>query len=310
MQEQRRVAISGASGFVGTRLVSALQDRGWEVARLVRESSSRKPSDLKPGELLWNPSTGLAQPEQLNGFDAIIHLAGRNIAAGRWTQLEKNRIYDSRVLATKQLVKQLAALENRPPVFIGASAVGIYGDCGSEVVDEDFAVGDSFLAEVAEHWEAAAKPLTELNVRVAHGRLAMVLDPAEGAVAKVLPLFRWGLGGRLGSGEQFWSWVAIEDAVDGFCWLLEQSTAIGAYNFCSPEPVTNARFTEALANAVGRPAVLPAPSFALRLAIGEMADALLLCSCRAIPKRLEAEGFSLRYRQLTDYFADNLADKV
>ena len=306
MQEHRRVAVTGASGFVGSRLVLSLRQRGWDVTRLVRKRSAAKTSDLQPGELLWDPSSGLEHPEQLNGFDAVVHLAGRSIAAARWTALEKNRIYDSRVLSTKQLVKQLAALEQRPPVFVGASAVGFYGDCGSDVVDESRPAGDSFLADVAKHWEAAAQPLAEMNVRVAHARLAMVLDPAESALAKMLPLFRWGVGGRLGGGDQYWSWVAIDDVVNGLGWLVENPQASGAYNLCSPKPVTNAQFTTALANAVGRPAIFPAPKFALRLAMGEMADALLLTSCRAVPRRLEEAGFVMRYQELTDYFAEKL----
>ena len=297
----KRVAVTGASGLVGSRVVTALRDRGYEVVRLVRSGNV-----LKADELLWNPASGLARPEQLNGFAAVIHLAGRSIAEARWTEAEKNRIYDSRVTATKRLVKQMLELEQRPPVFVSASAVGLYGDCGDTVVDETQPAGSSFLADVARNWELASAPLVEAGVRVAHARLAMVLERSGGALAKVLPLFRWGLGGRLGSGQQYWSWIAMEDVVSGLCWLLERSEAVGAYNFVAPEPVTNAEFTRVLANAVGRPAVLPAPRIALRTALGEMADALLLTSCRAVPKRLEAEGFAFRYRQLADYFADKL----
>lgn len=298
MSSQRRVAVSGASGFVGSRLVPALQARGYEVLRLVRKSEP-----LQANELLWNPETGLAQPGQLNGLEAVIHLAGRSIASARWSQAEKNRIYDSRVRATKQLVKQLLNLERCPPVFIGASAVGIYGECGEEVVDEMRPAGNDFLAEVARDWEAATRPLVDAGIRVAHARLGIVLDVREGALAKMLPLFRWGLGGRLGSGRQYWSWISIDDVVEGLCWLLENSHASGAYNFVSPQPVTNATFTAQVANAIGRPAVCPAPKFALRLALGEMADALLLTSCRAVPKKLEAEGFAIKHPDLTDYLA-------
>lgn len=296
-----RIAVTGANGLVGSRVVVALKELGFQVVRLVRGGNT-----LKADELLWNPASGLARPEQLSGFAAVIHLAGRSIGEGRWTESEKNRIYDSRVAATKQLVKQLVALEQRPPVFIGASAVGLYGDCGDALVDESHPSGDNFLAEVAKNWESAAAPLSEVGVRVAHARLAMVLEPSGGALAKMLPLFRWGLGGRLGSGRQYWSWIAREDVVSGVCWLLKQPEASGPFNFVSPEPVTNAEFTRVLANAVGRPAVLPAPRIALRMAMGEMANALLLTSCRAVPTRLEAAGFAFRYRQLADYFADKL----
>ena len=248
----------------------------------------------------------LAKPQELNGVGAIIHLAGRNIAAGRWSEAEKNRIYDSRVAATKQLVKQIATLDDRPTVFIGASAVGIYGECGEKTVDESQPPGNDFLSEVARDWEAAAGPLLDMGVRVAHARLGVVLDPSEGALAKMLPLFRWGLGGRLGNGKQYWSWVAIEDVIEGLCWLLENPQATGPYNFVSPQPATNSELTTKLANAIGRPAMFPAPKFALRLALGEMADAILLTSCRAVPKKLLSAGFSFQYPDLTAWLEKKL----
>jgi len=302
MPNQRKIAVSGSSGFVGSRLVTALRSRGYEVIRLLHASSK----SLQPDELVWNSQSGLAKPQALNGIEAIVHLAGRNIAAARWTESEKNRIYDSRVAATTQLVKQLLELDDRPPVFIGASAVGIYGDCGDKIVDESQPAGKDFLSEVARDWEAATLPLRNAGVRVAHTRLGVVLDPNEGALVKMLPLFRWGIGGRLGNGKQYWSWVAIEDVVEGLCWLLENSQASGPYNFVSPEPVTNTEFTAKLANAIGRPAIFPAPKFALRLALGAMADALLLTSCRAVPRKLTAEGFAMRHADLTQYLAQKL----
>ena len=257
MSRQRKIAVSGSSGFVGSRFVAALRSRGYEVIRLLHASTR----SLQPDELLWNSESGLVTPQALNGIEAVVHLAGRNIAAARWTESEKNRIYDSRVTSTKQLVKQLLTLDQRPPVFIGASAVGIYGDCGDKVVDESQPAGTDFLSEVARDWEAATLPLQEAGVRVAHARFGIVLDPAEGALGKMLPLFRWGLGGRLGSGKQYWSWIAIEDVIEGLCWLLENSQASGPYNFVSPQSVTNSEFTTVLANAMGRPAVFPAPKF-------------------------------------------------
>jgi len=302
MPNQRKIAVSGSSGFVGSRLVTALRSRGYEVIRLLHASSK----SLQPDELVWNSQSGLAKPQALNGIEAIVHLAGRNIAAARWTESEKNRIYDSRVAATTQLVKQLLELDDRPPVFIGASAVGIYGDCGDKIVDESQPAGKDFLSEVARDWEAATLPLRNAGVRVAHTRLGVVLDPNEGALAKMLPLFRWGIGGRLGNGKQYWSWVAIEDVVEGLCWLLENSQASGPYNFVSPEPVTNTEFTAKLANAIGRPAIFPAPKFALRLALGAMADAVLLTSCRAVPKKLVADGFTMQHVDLTQYLAQKL----
>jgi uncharacterized protein len=295
MPNPKKIAVSGSSGFVGTRLVTALKDRGYEVIRLLHASKRA----LQPDELIWNSESGLAKPQELNGVGAIIHLAGRNIAAARWSESEKNRIYDSRVTATKQLVKQILTLEDRPTVFLAASAVGIYGECGEQTVDETQPPGTDFLSEVAKDWEAAASPLLEAGVRVANARLGVVLDPSEGALAKMLPLFRWGLGGRLGSGKQYWSWVAIEDVIAGLCWLLENAQATGPYNLVSPQTMTNSEFTTKLANAIGRPAVFPAPKFALRLALGEMADALLLTSCRAVPKKLLSEGFQFQYPDLS-----------
>jgi uncharacterized protein (TIGR01777 family) len=210
------------------------------------------------------------------------------------------------VAATKQIVKQLLTLEQRPPVFIGASAVGIYGDCGDKIVDESQPPGTDFLAEVARDWEAATLPLSEADVRVAHARLGVVLDPAQGALAKMLPLFRWGLGGRLGNGKQYWSWIAIEDVIEGLCWLLENSQANGPYNFVSPQPIINGEFTTKLANAVGMPANFPTPKFALRLVLGQMADALLLTSCRAVPRKLADEGFAMQYGDLSRYLEQKL----
>ncbi len=173
-------------------------------------------------------------------------------------------------------------------------------------MDENSPAGEGFLADVAKDWEAAAAPLADAGVRVAFARFGIVLDPAEGALAKMLPLFRYGLGGRLASGKQYWSWIAIEDVVAALLWLLENPNASGPYNCVAPEPVTNELFTRLLANALSRPAVFPAPKFALRLAMGEMADALLLSSCRALPKRLEDSGFAFRYRNLPDYLAEKL----
>ncbi len=192
----RKVVVSGASGFVGSHVVAELQRLNYKVLRLVRNAKAPGPNDL-----LWQPELGVAQPERLAGCSAIIHLAGRSIAAARWSEREKNRIYESRVTATKQLVKQLLQLEDRPPVFISASAVGIYGEGGDQVMDENSPAGEGFLADVAKDWEAAAAPLADAGVRVAFARFGIVLDPAEGALAKMLPLFRYGLGGRLASGK-------------------------------------------------------------------------------------------------------------
>ena len=299
-----KIVVSGASGFVGQSLVRQLESQGYSVLRMVRSTTKQ----LKDNELAWAPDQGLLRPDALHDVRAIFHLAGRSIAAGRWSVAEKQRIRDSRVAATQRLVAQLVSSSERPAVFIAASAVGLYGDCGDALVDESHVPGEGFLAEVAQDWEQAAQPLSEIGVRVVHARLGMVLDKRGGALAKILPLFRWGVAGRLASGKQYWSWMALDDVVNGLCWALENESVCGAYNFVAPEPVTNAEFTTQLAKALGRPALLPVPSFALQLAMGEMANALLLTSCRAIPKRLESEQFRIRYRHLTDFFVDQFSD--
>ncbi len=294
-----RIAITGSSGFIGERLVAFLLSHGHQIVRLVRH----QPAVADSNQLYWDPEHGLEAPEQLESCDALIHLAGRSIAAGRWTSAEKQRIRESRVLATEVLVSQLTALSQPPKIFVGASAVGLYGDCGAEEVDEYHPPGSDFLASVAKEWEHAADPLKShpSAIRVAHARLGVVLDPAQGAMAKMMPLFRMGVAGKLGQGNQYWSWVAVEDVVTAIGWIVESPSANGPYNVVAPHPVSNAEFTKQLAAVLRRPAIFGVPEFALRLAVGEMANALLLTSCRAIPKRLIDEGFQFQYPDLTTY---------
>jgi uncharacterized protein len=294
-----KIAVSGASGLVGTALVRSLNSAGHETLRLVRggeQSQKASQQDCRP-DILWDPSCGLRDPRQMESVDALVHLAGRSIASARWTTAEKQKIRDSRVSATEVLVRQLANLHSPPPVLITASAIGIYGDASDRSVDEDSPPGSDFLAQVARDWESAAEPLREKS-RVAHARLGIVLSAHGGALAKVVPLFRWMLGGRLGSGRQYWSWVALDDCVRAICWMLENESARGAFNIVAPQPVTNAEFTSQLARQLNRPVGPPVPKLALRLALGEMADALLLCSCRATPTRLLRGGFHFDYPNL------------
>ncbi len=244
----------------------------------------------------------------MESVDAIVHLAGRSIASSRWTDAEKKRIRDSRVAATRRLVQQLVELNRPPAVFMGASAIGIYGDTGDKIVEEDHPSNDDFLASVARDWEEAVDPLRS-QARVAHARLGIVLSSRGGALAKVLPLFRWMFGGRLGAGTQYWSWIALEDCVRAIVWMLENETASGPYNVVAPQPVTNAEFTRQLAKAVHRPVGLPVPKFALRIAMGEMADALLLCSCRVRPSRLLASGFQFNHSTLQHWLEAEVARK-
>ncbi len=295
-----QVAVSGSSGLVGSDLCARLRSAGHAVRPLQRVSRSKPASQtsLSPDDIAWDPAHGLVDPQQLESIDCVVHLAGRSIASARWTPEEKRRIRDSRVQPTSVLANQIAQLSHPPRVFVSASAIGIYGDHGDEVVDESTPAGQDFLAVVANDWEQSCAALTEAGVRVVHPRLGMVLSTSGGALAKMLPLFRWMLGGPLGSGRQYWSWVALQDVVSAIEWMLHTPEAVGPYNVVAPDPLTNTQFTTALARVVGMPAILPAPAWGLRLALGEMADALLLSSCRVVPRRLQEQGFSFKYPEL------------
>lgn len=302
-----KIAVSGASGFVGKTLCSSLEGTGHEVFRLSRTIST---DQLEKKAIAWDPNVGLANPEVLNGFDAFIHLAGKSIAV-RWTQQTKQQIRDSRVDATQILAEQIAKLESPPPTILSASAVGIYGP---DLPDTDTAwhedarlEANDFLADVARQWEAASEPMREAGLRVVHPRLGIVLGKGGGALQKALPLFQWGLGGRIGDGKQIWSWISLNDCVRALLWLLEDDLAKGAYNLVSPTPVTNAEFTAVLGRHLGRPTFFPAPAMLLRLVLGEMADALLLSSCRVLPSRLEEEGFVFEDAELHECLNRELA---
>lgn len=297
----KKILISGASGFVGSHLSRSLAEAGYEVWQLVRQSK-----ELAQRQLLWSPDLGLAKPELANDFDAFFHLAGRSVAAARWSDHEKQKLRDSRVKATQVLVAQLTQLSMPPKVFIGASAVGYYGNCDQDFVDESRLPGSDFLAKLAFDWERAAKRLDDVDTRVVHARLGIVLDPSGGALAKLIPLFRFALGGKVGSGKQFMPWIALQDAIRGLQFLLTNASAQGAFNLVAPNPVDNLEFTRKLAQALRRPACVPAPAFALRLLLGEMADALLLTSCRAVPRALESAGFQFKYSDLREYFNNEL----
>lgn len=309
-----QVVVSGSTGLIGQSLCKRLRADGHVVRTLQRQTNSQSSpgssdsSATPPGseQIQWDPPRGLIDPQQLDGVDCVFHLAGHNIASGRWTAKQKQRIRDSRVQATQKLVKQLCQLASPPKTVICASAMGIYGDRGDQPVDESAAAADSFLAEVVSDWEAACQPLVDAGVRVVHPRFGMVLSRAGGALAQMLPIFRWRLAGRLGSGQQYWSWIALPDVISALDWMMHETTAAGAYNVVAPEAVTNAEFTKTLADALGASALVPAPAWGLRLALGEMADALLLCSCRVVPQRLTEAGFVWQYPQLAPFLADEL----
>lgn len=280
-----RIAISGSSGFVGRAVVADLRQAGHEVVPLLR------PGVVQPGAAAWDPATGALDHAALGRVDAVVHLAGENVAGGRWTDARKRRIADSRGPATERLCASFAALPQPPRVLIAASATGIYGSRGDEELDERSTLGTDFLAGVARAWEAGTEPLRAVGTRVVNLRLGMVLDPSGGALRKMLPPFRLGLGGRLGSGRQWMSWITRDDLLRVVRLALEQDSLAGPVLAVAPEPVPNARFTAALGTALHRPAWLPVPAPVLRLLFGEMASALLLGSQRCRPAALLQTGF-------------------
>jgi uncharacterized protein (TIGR01777 family) len=282
-----RYVLSGASGMLGSALRAALVNRGDEVIQLVRRASA------KEGEVPWDPGAAspVSCPEMLEGATAAIHLSGANVAARRWTPEFLREVTASRVDSTRALSAMLAGMPKRPQSLLVASAVGIYGSRGDEVLDESSRAGEGFLAGLCQKWEAAARPAVESGMRVVHLRIGVVLDRRDGALAKMLPLFRMGLGGRMGSGKQWMSWISLADLVRAVLFALDTPSITGPVNLTSPEPVRNAEFTRALGRALRRPAVMAAPAFALRIAMGKMADEALLSSTRAVPAKLLGAGF-------------------
>ena len=280
----RRILISGGSGLLGRAVQREGHERAIEVTTLVRHHRQ-----VQGGAIYWNPQTGV-HPMALEGFDAIVHLSGATVAR-RWTKKYRREIVDSRVGTTRALCDALANVRQRPRVLVCASAVGIYGDRGDEELTEESAAGTGFLAETCKAWEAAGDRASEAGVRVVHVRFGVVLSREGGALDKMLPAFRMGLGGRLGSGRQWMSWIALRDAVRAMFFLMERDDLVGAFNATAPRPVTNAEFTRGLGEAVHRPALLPVPAAALRLIFGAMADEALLASQRALPMRLADAGF-------------------
>ena len=287
-----RIAITGASGLVGSALAASLRADGDVVRPLVRREA--KSAD----EIRWDPAKGVVDTTLLEGVDGVVHLAGENIA-GRWTEAKKRKIRDSRVEGTRTISAALASLSDRPSVLVSMSATGIYGpDNGDRVLDETSPPGEGFLAETGVAWEAAADAARQAGIRVVHPRLSMVLSKQGGALKAMLPAFRLGLGGVIGSGDQYWSWIALPDVVEAIKRMLRDEQFEGAVNLTSPEPVTNRTFTKALGRAVHRPTVLPVPAFGARLIFAEMADEVLLGSARVIPSVLGQQGFGFRLPDL------------
>ncbi len=285
------VLLTGASGFVGRALRRRLETAGHTVIPLPRTRPAA-------GGPWWNPAAGTIDLAGIQPPEGVVHLAGESIVAGRWTTAVKTRIRDSRVAGTALLARALAGLTPRPAVLVAASAIGIYGDRGATPLTESDAPGDGFLATVCQDWEGAARPAAEAGLRVVFPRLGIVLDRHGGALARMLTPFRLGLGGPLGAGGQYMSWVALDDATSILERLLTETVWSGPVNVVAPEAVTNAAFTQTLARVLHRPARLPAPAWALRLVFGEMADAALLASQRVRPARLQAAGHAFQYPAL------------
>jgi uncharacterized protein (TIGR01777 family) len=300
-----KILMAGSSGLVGTALASALTGTGHTVCRLVRPESAGGGTSKDGFAVAWNPATGELGGAGV-GPDAVVNLAGASIAGGRWTTQRKELLGASRIDTTRALVGALAKMNVRPSVLVSASAIGYYGDRGDEILAEESNPGTGFLAGLAQQWEAEALKAEALGIRVVLARFGIVLAREGGALAKMLTPFKLGAGGRLGSGKQWMSWVTLKDLVGALRFAMENNSARGAINFVAPQPVENFEFTKILAKAVHRPAMFPAPAFALRLALGEMADALLLSSQRVAPKALEKMGYRFLHADLSSALAATL----
>jgi uncharacterized protein len=287
-----KVLISGSHGLVGTALGNSLKSKGHEVFALVRHAPH---SDA---EVEWYPDRGSLALSRLEGMDVVVHLAGESIAEGRWNEEKKKLIRDSRVRATIVLSEALGNLKRPPKTLVSASAIGYYGDRGDLIVTEGTVPGNDFLAGVCVEWEQATQSATTRDIRVVNARFGVILSAAGGALKKMLPPFRMGIGGRVGSGRQWMSWIALDDVVNGLEFAINHESLSGPVNYVAPNPVTNAEFTRTLGKVLSRPTLFPIPAFAVRLAFGEMADALLLSGQRVKPAQLENAGYQFEYQQL------------
>ena len=288
----KRTLISGSTGLIGRALVSRLESSGHEVVRLVRPTSRRGVTGI-----IWDPAAGLLDSSELEGFDAVIHLAGENIANRRWSEEQKQRIRDSRVVGTDLLATALSSLNSPPSIFACASAGGYYGDRGDEILTDSATHGTDFLAQATREWEKATATASEAGIRVVSMRISVVLTAAGGMLKRVLPIFKLGLGGRLGSGSQYMSWITRKDLIDAILWVMENDELSGGVNISSPNPVTNAEFTRALGIEVGKPAIFSVPRLALRIAQGDLSD-VVLSSLRMEPERLVESGFEFTHPEI------------
>ena len=288
-----KILVTGASGMVGTALLRLLSSTGHESVPVSRKKEHG-------GSIFWNPSKGEIDSQSMEGFDAAVHLAGESIVGGRWTTAQKQRIRDSRVLGTRLLSESLARLTRPPQVLVSASAIGYYGNRGSEILREDSSPGQGFLADVCRQWEASTDPATRQGLRVVHTRFGIILSANGGALAKMLTPFKLGVGGRIGSGQQYMSWISLDDACGVILHAIEAGSLHGPVNTVSPSPVTNQEFTRVLGKVLSRPSIFPLPAFVARVALGEMAEELLLYSARVEPAKLRATRYAFRHKDLEE----------
>lgn len=294
-----KVLISGASGLIGSALRQRLESAGHPIGRLVRSTPNPDP---EAREVFWDPGEGKIDAVGIEGYEGVVHLAGETIAAGRWDEATKQRILDSRVKGTSLLAETLAKLHSPPRVLVCASGSSYYGSRGDEVVTEETPIGKGFLPEVCRAWEGAADRARACGIRVVHLRFGMVLSPKGGALAKMLPPFKLGVAGKIGRGDQYMPWITLDDAVRVIEFALLSDRVKGCVNAVSPNPVMNEEFTRTLGRALSRPTLFTMPMFAARLLFGEMAEELLLASCRAMPKRLVNWGFSFEHPEIEEAF--------
>jgi len=292
-----KILITGSSGFVGSELYSFFTHYNHDVVRLIREGSKTLSGACIQADL-ENNKFNLAD---LEGFDVIIHLAGENITDKKWTEKQKKKIFDSRVLSTKNLAEAIAKLENPPKLFISASAIGYYGDRPDEYINESsVSIKGDFLADTCKEWELATQAVSSLGIRTINARFGLVVGSGGGIVAKLKPLFNMGLGGVIGSGKQLMSWIAIDDLVYAINYIIHNESISGPVNFTAPKSVTNQEFTASIAKILSRPMFMHIPSFALKMVMGEMADSLLLASCRVKPNKLIENGYEFAYPEIRD----------
>ena len=287
-----KVLITGASGLIGKALQKSFAEKGYEMLL----ASRTEPTDAR--HILWSIEQGFADPEKLEGIDAVVHLAGESVSGLRWTDEKKKAIRDSRVLGTRNVVDAVSKLKHKPKVFVAASATGFYGERGDEEVTESSAIGNNFLAGVSREWEAESRRAEDAGIRTVLLRSGIVLSKDGGALATMLTPFRLGVGGVIGSGKQWMSWISLDDEIAVINFAIGNEILRGAVNAVSPNPVTNEEFTKTLGEILYRPTFLPLPEFAVSMVFGEMGDALLLASTKVIPKRLEDAGFEFKYPQL------------